>query len=267
MDFRYFRVVFLTASLIAWVSLAESQAQQVPGRGGGTIPEASVSRLAQAPSTEAFLKGVIEQRLRVPRVDSVTKLPFADLYEVRIGKDIIYIDAKGEHLFVGNIINTRTRENLTKARSDALLEASLPKVKFADLPLDSAIKFVKGNGKRQLVVFSDPNCSFCKRLEKTLEQVSDVTIHVFLFPILGPDSIEKSKSIWCSSDRGKAWMDWMVAGTPPSAAGNCSTPVDRLVALGRSLSIDATPTMILANGRRVAGAVPLEEIQKLLGKP
>ena len=227
---------------------------------------ASGSRPVQTSATEAFLKGVIEQRLRVPHVDSVTRLPFIDLYEARIGNDVIYIDSKGDHVFVGNIIETRSRQNLTKARTDALVEAATPKIKYAELPFNSAIKFVKGNGKRQLVVFSDPNCTFCKRLEKTLEGVTDVTMHVFLYPILGADSVEKSKSIWCSPDRAKAWSEWMLSGTVPTAAGNCNTPLTQLLALGKSLGVEATPTMVFVNGRRVPGALPAEELQKLLTK-
>jgi len=231
------------------------------------------SALAQAPanaergSTELALKKVIEQRLTIPRVDAVVKLPYSGLYEVRIGNDIIYTDAKGDFVFVGNIIDTRTLENKTRARVDALVQAASPQFKFADLPFDSAIQYVKGNGKRQIAVFADPNCTFCKRFEKSLQQLSDVTIHVFLYPVLGPDSVEKSKSIWCSPDRGKAWLDWMLNGTLPTAAGTCAHPVETLTALGRSLNINGTPTTLFANGRRAAGAIPMSDLQKIMAQP
>lgn len=217
-------------------------------------------------ATEQALKKLIEKRLTVPKVDAVVKLPYVNLYEVRIGNDIIYTDASGDHVFVGNIIDTRTLENKTKARVEALVEASTPKFKFADLPLDSAIKFVKGKGTRQIAVFADPNCSFCKRFEKSLHELPDVTIHVFLYPVLGLDSVDKAKSIWCSPDRAKAWADWMLAGVAPTAPGTCAHPIETLTALGRSLRVNGTPTTMFANGKRVAGAIPLPDLQKMVAQ-
>lgn len=218
-----------------------------------------------AATTEQFLKGVLEKRLRVPRVDGIMHLPRLNLYEARIGTDVIYIDPKGEHIFVGNIINTATGENLTKARTDQLAEAATPKVSFGELPFAQAFKIVKGNGKRQIAVFADPNCVYCKRFEQTLAQMPDLTVWVFLYPILGPDSVEKTQAIWCSADRAKAWRDWMLNGTvPESAKAPCAAPLDKMVGLGRSLKVDGTPTMVFANGRRVSGAMRAEDLQKML---
>jgi len=229
---------------------------------------AGVARGADPPP-EQFLRDVIQKRFSVPSVDGIAKLPYLDLYEVRIGKDLVYIDPKGEHLIIGNIIDARTGENLTRARVDELANAALPKFKFAELPFASAIKIVKGNGKRQLAVFADPNCVYCKRFEQiALAQTSDVTLYVFLLPILGPDSVEKVKTLWCASDRARAWQDWMVNGVMPSgpAAANCTSPGDRNVALARSLRVDATPTLLFANGKRVAGAIRGDELGRLLAQ-
>lgn len=198
-------------------------------------------------------------------VDSVTKLDYANLYEVRVGNEIVYSDAKADYLFVGNIIDMNTRINMTRARTDAFLEASLPKFKFADLPLKSAIKIVKGNGKRQVAIFVDPNCGYCKRMEKAIDPVTDVTMYIFLYPVLGPDSTEKSKAIWCSANPAKVWTDWMVSGTAiPGKDASCTNPLDQNLDLGKKLKVDGTPTLFFFNGKRVPGAVDLEEFNKLL---
>jgi len=214
--------------------------------------------------TDATLKATLEQRLGVKNIDSLTRVPFGGLIEVRIGTDVVYTDPKGEFIFVGNIINSRTMENITRARVDGLVATSTPKVDFSELPLDSAIKYVKGNGKRKVAVFADPNCTFCKRFETTLQEVDDVTIYVFLYPILGPDSIVKSKAIWCAPDRAKAWHDWMLSGVIPTGPTNCRTPIDNITALGRQWRVTATPTVVFANGRRLPGALPLESLKRLL---
>ena len=212
---------------------------------------------------DAGLKKIVEDRIG-SAVDSVTKLPVGGLYEVRVGTDIFYTDASGNYIIVGNIIDLRSRENLTKKRVEALVEAATPKLKFADLPLDSAIKIVKGNGKRQMAIFEDPNCVFCKRLEKSMQEISDVTIYVFLYPVLGPDSLAKSKRVWCAADRGRAWSDWMERGTALTGDGACATPLDKNLELGKKLRVDGTPTIFFSNGKRVPGAIPADELAKLL---
>jgi thiol:disulfide interchange protein DsbC len=191
-------------------------------------------------------------------------MPVGGLYEVRVGTEVVYTDAKGDYLLKGDIIDLRSHENITAKRINDLVEASTPKVKFSELPLTAAIKIVKGNGKRTLVAFEDPNCGYCKRLEKSFDGLNDVTLYVFLYPILGDDSVAKSKAIWCSSDRAKAWQDWMHNGTPLNGSTNCENPVEQNVALGQKLAVTATPTMLFASGKRVPGAVGIDEVTKQL---
>jgi len=205
----------------------------------------------------------LEDRLGI-KVDAIVPMPFAGLYEVRAGDKLGYTDANGDYLFVGNIVDLRSHEDLTQKRMSEIIEASLPKVRFADLPLQSAIKIVKGTGKRQIATFQDPNCGFCKRFEKSLSEVTDVTVYVFLYPILGDDSVAKSKAIWCSANAAKTWTDWMQSGVALPAATNCKTPVDKNVELGKKLRVDGTPTMFFASGKRVAGAISAEELSGLL---
>ena len=213
---------------------------------------------------EADLKKVIEERLKLT-VDEITPLPVAGLYEVRVGSKLIYTDAKGDYAFTGNLIDLRARVNLTAERQDEIEENSLPKLKFADLPLASAIKIVKGNGKGQIAVFEDPNCAFCKRLEHSFETVNDATIYIFLYPVLGDDSIAKSKSIWCAKDPAKTWTAWMMNATPIGSAATCNTAtIDQNIALGRKLDVSGTPTLFFGDGKRVPGAISGEEINKRL---
>jgi len=198
------------------------------------------------------------------QVDSVTPSPYAGLYEVRAGNKVVYTDSQGNYLFVGSVIDLRTHQNITAQRQEELANAALPNVKLSELPLDSAIKIVRGNGKRTVVAFEDPNCAFCKQLEKSLTAVTDVTLYVFLYPILGPDSVQKSKAIWCSADRAKSWSDWMSVGTNIHGRDDCRNPIEENLALGEKLQVTGTPTMIFPDGKRIAGAVGIDALEKQL---
>ncbi len=212
---------------------------------------------------EAAVKKLIEPRLGDrAKVLSVTKTPYAGLYEVRTeDNDILYTDKKAQYLFVGRVLNTTTYEDYTKARVD-----DISKVKFSDLPLDSALKMVKGDGKRVMAIFEDPNCGYCKRFRHTLQDLDNVTVYTFMYNILSEDSAIKSKNIWCSADRMKAWDDWMLNNKAPTEApANCLTnPNDKVLALGRKLKISGTPTIFFADGSRIPGAVDLPAVEAKL---
>jgi thiol:disulfide interchange protein DsbC len=202
---------------------------------------------------ESTVRQLIEARFTA-KVDGVQKTGYGGLYEVRLGETLVYTDEKVNFLLVGNLIDAKTRENITEARKDKLSQ-----VKFDELPLDSAIKIVRGNGKNVFAVFADPNCGFCKRFERDLSTLQDVTIYTFLYPILDAsnsgDSMRKSKAIWCSKDRAKAWLDLMLKNTSPMLAGNCDTTVlQRNLDLGQKLGISGTPTSFALSGQRVVGA-------------
>jgi thiol:disulfide interchange protein DsbC len=208
-----------------------------------------------SPSTpEATVKQLVEQHMHDgTKIDSVTKTNFSGLYEVRTGGDIMYTDAQGKYLIVGgHVLDVETHKDYTKERID-----EISKINFSDLPLESSIKMVKGNGKRVIAVFEDPNCGYCKRLRHTLAGMDNVTVYTFMYNILAPDSSVKSKDVWCTKDRLKAWDDWMLNGkAPAAAAATCLTnPNDKVLALGQKLRITGTPTIFFADGTRIPGAV------------
>ena len=198
---------------------------QTAAKPAASTPAATTPAMTPVPALDAgttavvdpALKKNLEQKLSAT-VDAISKTPVSGLYEVRVNDDIFYTDTTGNFIVVGNVIDLRTRENLTRTRVEAIKQAGLPAFKFVDLPLDTAVKVVKGNGKRKVAIFEDPNCGYCKRLEKSILDIGDVTIYVFLYPVLGPDSLVKSKQIWCSSNRAKAWNDWMQRGVVPAAS-------------------------------------------------
>lgn len=211
-------------------------------------------------------ESVIRKNLgeRVPqlgKIDEVVKTPMAGLYEVRVGTDILYTDADGSHLIQGNLIDTKSRRNLTEERVDKLTA-----IDFDTLPLKDAFTVVRGNGKRKLAVFEDPNCGYCKRFERDLAGIKDITIYMFLFPILSADSTDKSKAIWCAKDKGKVWQDWMVRDVQPPAAGaSCdATALTRNVDFGKKFKITGTPTLVFADGSRVPGAINAQQVEKML---
>ncbi|HUP29322.1 MAG TPA: DsbC family protein [Usitatibacter sp.] len=205
------------------------------------------------------VKAALMKAVPEVKVDSVRKTQYFGLYEVIVGGDIFYTDDKAEFLVMGSIMNLKTKENMTELR-----QRQLNKVAFADLPLDSAFKIVRGNGSRKVAMFADPNCGYCKRFERDLLGVNDITVYVFLYPILSPDSVEKSKGVWCSADKGKAWIDWMVRDVQPPADAKCTTPLDKNLAYGQSKRVTGTPTMIFEDGERIPGAMAIADFEKRL---
>jgi thiol:disulfide interchange protein DsbC len=212
-------------------------------------------------AVEATIKTLLEQRLRPgTRIDGVRKTPYFGLYEARIGSDIIYTDDKVTYMIMGEILDGKTFENHTRARIE-----ELQAIKFDDLPLQNAIKVVKGNGKRRMAYFSDPNCGFCKKFEReTLADVKDATIFIFLYPILSEDSVTKAKQVWCAPNREKAYDDFMRAGRALPAKTDCDNPISQVQDLGRRLNITGTPTTFFDNGQRQVGAVESGALERRL---
>ena len=219
---------------------------------------------AGAVAQDAAIRKAIAERLpKLPPIDEVTKSPLPGLWEVRYGgTDIIYSDDKGDFIIVnGSMIDTKTRTDLTEARVEKLLAIS-----FDKLPLKDAIVIKQGNGSRRLAVFGDPNCGYCKRFERDLASIKDVTIYTFLIPILGPDSTTKARDLWCAKDVAKSWRSWMIDGAVPTRpSGNCdSAAIDRNLAFARAHRINGTPAVIFEDGTRKPGAIPLATVESLL---
>ena len=208
---------------------------------------------------EADVRKAIEAKLGT-KVLSVTKSPYLGLYEVFANGQIIYTDEKLSVIVVGALIDGQTMQDHTAERMQKLMA-----IKFSELPLEYAVKQVRGNGKRVFASFEDPNCGYCKKLAKDIAKLDNVTIYTFLMPILSPDSQEKSNQIWCSADKAKTWNEWMQEGKAPSAKGDCdTTAVRKTVDLGRKLAISGTPTIFFIDGERIPGAIPLSDIEKKL---
>ncbi len=217
--------------------------------------------LGSALAQEAVIRKNLAERLpALSKIDEVSKTPMNGLYEIRINEtDIFYTDAEGNFLIQGNLIDTRAKRNLTEERAE-----KLSAIDFEALPLKDAFTQVRGNGKRKLAVFEDPNCGYCKRFERDLQKVDDVTIHTFLIPILSADSVEKSKNIWCAKDKNKAWLDWMVRDQAAAKASCDTSALERNLAFSKKYKITGTPTVFFANGTRVPGAISAQEIEKQL---
>ncbi|MGV8804071.1 MAG: DsbC family protein [Polaromonas sp.] len=217
--------------------------------------------LGSALAQEAVIRKNLAARLpALSKIDEVSKTPMNGLYEIRVNdSDILYTDAEGNFLLQGNLIDTRAKRNLTEERIE-----KLSAVAFDTLPLKDAFVQVRGNGKRVMAVFADPNCGYCKRFERDLQKVDNVTIHTFLIPILSPDSVEKSRNIWCAKDKGKAWSDWMVNGQAAAKASCDTAPLERNLAFSKKYKITGTPTVFFADGTRVPGAISTQDIEKQL---
>lgn len=211
---------------------------------------------------EAEIRRTMEAKLGT-KVESVAKSGYLGLYEVYADGNIFYTDDKVTAIMVGaQLIDARSMKNVTDERM-----RKLTAIKFNELPLERAIKHVRGDGRRVLATFEDPNCGYCKRLAKDLQKLENVTVYTFLYPILSEDSVRKSRQIWCSADRSRAWNDWMIDGKAPAAKEDCDvSAVAKNQEFGRKLNITGTPTIFFADGERVPGAVPLARIEQKLNQ-
>jgi len=209
---------------------------------------------------EASIRKTLAERLpQLGKIDEINKTPMSGLFEVRVGNELFYTDADGNFLLQGNLIDTKQQRNLTEERMDKLLA-----IDFSALPVKDAFTIVRGNGKRKIAVFEDPNCGYCKRFERDLQKVDNVTVYMFLYPILGPDSTDKARNIWCAKDKGKAWLDHMVREQVPPAASCDTAAVARNLEFGRKYKITGTPTLVFADGSRVPGAIGAAQVEKLM---
>ncbi len=205
-------------------------------------------------------KNLLERLPQLQKIDEISKGPMVGLYEVRVnGTEIFYTDATGNFMLQGSLIDVKQKRNLTEERIDKLTAIS-----FDALPLKDAFTIVRGNGKRKLAVFEDPNCGYCKRFEADLQKVDNITVYLFLYPILGPDSSVKANNIWCAKDKGKTWQDWMLHEQAPAVATCDTAAVKRNVALGQKHRINGTPTLVFVDGTKVPGAINTAEVEKRL---
>ena len=198
------------------------------------------------------------------KVVSVSETPLKGIYEVIVtGKQVIYTDASGDYMLVGDLIDINKRQSITEERI-----AELNKIDFSTLPLDKAIKEVRGNGKLKIAVFSDPDCPFCKRLEHEFEKMTDITIYNFMMPIasLHPDAERKAQILWCQPDPVKAWTNWMRKGQFPSGSGDCENPVAETTSLGEQFGFNGTPTVVFPNGHTQSGYSPMPQLEEIIRK-
>ena len=224
------------------------------------LTAAALALSFNASAQESTIRKTLAERIpQLEKIDEVRSTPMAGLYEVRVGTDVFYTDAKGNFLIQGELIDTKARRNLTEDRI-----AKLSAVDFSALPLKDAFVTVRGNGKRQMVVFADPNCGYCKRFERDLQKVNNVTVYLFLYPILSPDSAEKSRNIWCAKDRTTSLDDWMLRDKNPTDASCDTAALQRNLAFGKKYKITGTPTVIFADGSRVPGAIGAPDLEKRL---
>lgn len=218
-------------------------------------------------ANEAQIRKSLEPKLGGAKIEGVEPGPIPGLWEVRVrterGLRLLYTDAAGAYVIDGNIHDVRGNRDLTEERL-----RKLNAVKFEQLPLDLAVKVQRGNGKRLLAMFSDPYCPACRQFERVLAQVDDITIYVFMFPVIRPENADHSRAVWCSTDRAKAWLELAAAAQPkvPQAGASCSNPVDKIVDVGHKLGINSTPTLIFANGERMSGGLRAEDLREMLDR-
>jgi len=245
----------------------------VAGRSRPSERVARVARLAfvvlcaawslAARADEAAIRRNLPARLPdLPHIDDVRPAPVPGLFEVRVGTEVIYSDSEGAFVFEGDLIDTARQVNLTDERETALKHIDVTKLPFAD-----AVVWKRGSGARRLVVFADPNCGYCRKLERALNDVPDITVFTFVIPILGDDSAVKARDIWCAADRGATWRRWMVDGVAPPEALCDTAALTRNLAMQRRYGVVGTPSLVFADGERVVGVLDAAGLEKKLATP
>ncbi|MEO6279605.1 DsbC family protein [Roseateles sp.] len=226
-------------------------------------PSARVASKVAAPTVdEASIRKILAERMpNAPKLDVVRPSPMPGLWEVVIGNEVRYTDPTGSFLLEGELIDLKGKKNLTEERVN-----QLNRIDFSTLPFKDAVTWKNGNGKRRIAVFADPNCGYCRRFEASLQEMKDVTVYTFLIPILGGDSPEKTRAIWCAKDRSVAWLGWMLKSElPPKPDAKCDdAAIERNLALSRKIHVNGTPAIVLEDGNRIPGAVGAVELEKRL---
>ena len=259
MPFLYVR---LLAGLLLAACLPAFAADAAPRK----APPAPAASAPQPPKVvdEAFIRKMVAERMpNAPKIDVVRPAPMPGLWEIVIGNEVRYTDPTVSFLLEGELIDLKAKKNLTEERVN-----QLNRVDFAALPFKDAVTWKNGTGKRRIAVFADPNCGYCRRFEAALQEMKDVTVYTFLIPILGGDSPEKTRSIWCAKDRAGTWLGWMLKGEVPPAvapAAKCDdAAIERNLALSRKIHVNGTPAILLEDGNRIPGAVGAVELEKRL---
>lgn len=211
---------------------------------------------------EARVRQALQLKFPKFQVDAVTRTPFAGLFEVVMGGEVIYTDGKAEFMMGGTLYDLRTMpmRNMTQDTTQKIVSKAL------SASHDSAIKMVRGNGRRVLYTFEDPNCGYCRELYKELGKMTDITVYTFLLPVLSPDSTDKSRAIWCARDRGKAWEQMMLKGALTETSKACDAPLAKTAEIAQRLNIRGTPAIFLANGQQLGGYLPAPQIEQALAK-
>ena len=219
--------------------------------------------VGNALADEAAIRKALVAKFPEAKIASIQKTPYSGLYEVYMDGQLVYADANAQYIFLGDVVDLKNRANLTQARLSVLNA-----VPHSQLPLNNAIKIVKGKGERKLVVFSDVDCPYCRKFEDEIKKVDNITVYTFLFPIEGlhPKAVQISRQIWCAPDKNKAWDDYIGSGKIPTNDGKCDNPINENVALGAKLGINGTPTIILSNGQRIPGMVPAAKLEELMSR-
>lgn len=219
--------------------------------------------VGNALADEAAIRKALVAKFPEAKIASIQKTPYSGLYEVYMDGQLVYADTNAQYIFLGDVVDLKNRANLTQARLSVLNA-----VPHSQLPLNNAIKIVKGKGERKLVVFSDVDCPYCRKFEDEIKKVDNITVYTFLFPIEGlhPKAVQISRQIWCAPDKNKAWDDYIGSGKIPTNDGKCDNPINENVALGAKLGINGTPTIILSNGQRIPGMVPAAKLEELMSR-
>ncbi|WP_168405794.1 DsbC family protein [Acinetobacter indicus] len=190
-------------------------------------------------------------------IQNIQATEMRGIYSGSMQGQVVYLNEDAKHILAGSMIRLSDQQNLTKA-----LLVQQNSIDWKKLPLQDALKTVRGTGKRQLAIFSDPNCPYCKQLEVELKKLNDVTIYTFILP-LKAQSVRPSQQVYCEANPAQAWEDLIAKGLSPRTSQPCANPIQRNLKLAQSLGLNGTPAIIFSNGFKVMGAYPAAQIEQI----
>jgi len=183
----------------------------------------------------------------------ISKTPVPGLYEVDFDNSFVYITADAQYAVKGDIINMLTNANLTDNKRASGRLKSMAVITDKDV-----ITYPAKNRKTTVTVFTDIDCSYCRKLHADMKGYhgQGIEIRYVFYPRAGrgSNSHQKATSVWCADDQRKA-LDFIKSGRKIETR-HCDTPIVKHIEVADKLGISSTPTLMFEDGTVMPGYIP-----------
>lgn len=232
--------------------------------GGGACGEGQCSdcHSIEISETKEILKDLVQE---VHGVDfsEVPGLFIVDATGKNGNRGMLYMDFSKSYIVAGNFISIADKSNVSQREI-----TRLRRVDLTTIPLTDSLVIGNPGASKKVILFTDPQCPYCKKLHPELKKVvetdPDVVFFIKLMPLvkIHPEAYKISKAILC--EKSLQLLEDSFAGKPVPEPSCESDAVDRTLKLAQDLGIGSTPTLILPDGRLAPGYRPAEDILKMI---